>query len=120
LAEFLEASPQVARVHYPGLTSHAQHARARRLLAGFGGMVSFELHGGTPAVERFLRQLTLPIIAPSLGGTETLITQPARTSHAGLSADERRKAGISDGLIRVSLGLEDPDDLIADFDQALA
>lgn len=121
LAVFLEERAEVIQVHYPGLAAHPQHARARELFdGGCGGMLSFELAGDQAAMERFQTRLTIPIVAPSLGGPETLVTQPARTSHAGMSAAERRKAGIGDSLIRVSVGLEDPDDLIDDFGQALS
>ncbi|MCS6806292.1 MAG: aminotransferase class I/II-fold pyridoxal phosphate-dependent enzyme [Acidobacteriota bacterium] len=119
LGQFLQEHPAVACVNYPGLPTHPRHQRARRLFNGFSGMISFELHGGTEAAERFMRRTTLPIIAPSLGGVETLITRPATTSHRGLSPQERQRLGISDGLIRVSVGLEATEELIADFDQAL-
>jgi cystathionine beta-lyase/cystathionine gamma-synthase len=119
LARLLERNPEVARVNYPGVESHPQYQRARDLFAGFGGMMSFELKGGLDAAQRFMKRVTIPIIAPSLGGVETLVTRPATTSHAGLSPEERRKAGISDGLIRVSVGIEAKEDLIADFDRAL-
>jgi len=119
LAGFLEQHPAVARVNYPGLESHPAHARARRLFAGFGGMLSFEPEGGIAAADGFLQRVTLPIIAPSLGGVETLAIRPALTSHAGLSREERERAGISDYLIRVSVGIEATQDLIEDFDQAL-
>jgi len=120
LAEFLAGHPAVERVNYPGLDDSPDHQRASRLLNGFSGMLSFELRGGVEAAERFLSRVRLPYLAPSLGGVESLITRPATTSHAGLSPQERRAAGISEGLIRFSVGLEDPDDLVADFDQALA
>jgi cystathionine beta-lyase/cystathionine gamma-synthase len=119
LASFLALRPEIAAVHYPGLPDHPDHHRASEWFEGCGGMLSFELAGDAAAVDRFLGGLTIPIIAPSLGGTETLVTQPARTSHSGLSAEERRRSGISDGLIRVSIGLEDPEDLIEDFSRAL-
>ena len=82
-------------------------------------MLSFELHGGTEGAERFLKALRLPVNAPSLGGVESLVTRPASTSHAGLSREERRRAGISEGLIRLSVGLEAPEDLIQDLESAL-
>jgi cystathionine beta-lyase/cystathionine gamma-synthase len=110
----------VERVHYPGLESHPQHPRARKLFTGFSGMLSFEVKGGVAEADRLIANLTLPICAPSLGGTETLITRPATTSHAGMSPNERRRLGISDSLIRLSVGLEATEDLIADFDQALS
>jgi len=111
--------PAVARVHHPGLESHPDHARARELFAHFGAMVSFEAKGGAAAAERMFSRLTLPLHAPSLGGAETLVTRPAASSHAGLSAEERAQIGISDGLVRVSIGLEAKEDLIEDFDRAL-
>lgn len=119
IARFLEAHAAVERVHYPGLPGHPGHARARELFAGFGGMLSFELRGGKAAAERLLARVRLPIVAPSLGGAETLITRPAATSHAGLSAEERRRAGITDGLVRLSVGLEASEDLIEDLAAAL-
>ena len=119
LAERLHRHPAVACVNYAGLPNHAQHERARRLFVGFSGMISFEVHGGAEAAERFLRRTTLPIIAPSLGGAETLLTRPALTSHAGMSAEQRARAGINDGLIRMSVGLESPDEIIDDLVQAL-
>ncbi len=119
LAEFLQTRPGVAKVNYPGLKDHPDHQRASRLFKGFGGMLSFELHGETEAAERFLKALRLPVNAPSLGGVESLITRPATSSHAELSREERRRAGISEGLIRLSVGLEAPQDLIRDLDSAL-
>ena len=119
IAETLAAHPAVDRVNYPGLPDHPGHGRARELLEGFGGMVSFELKGGLDAAERFMQRVTVPIIAPSLGGVETLVTRPATTSHAGMSAEERQAAGISDSLVRLSVGIEDTQDLIDDFKNAL-
>ncbi|MFC1502319.1 trans-sulfuration enzyme family protein [bacterium] len=119
LAEFLMDHPQVEKVNYPGLISHPDHQRASQLLDGFSGMISFEIKGGGPAAERFIKKVSLPIIAPSLGGVETLMTQPATTSHAGISPQEREAMGVTDTLIRVSVGLEATEDLIADFNQAL-
>ncbi len=119
IARFLESHPAVAKVNYPGLESHPRHARASELFDGFGGMLSFELKGGLKAAERAMQELTLPISAPSLGGVETLITRPATTSHSGVSPEERRALGISDGLIRLSVGIEATEDLIEDFEQAL-
>jgi cystathionine beta-lyase/cystathionine gamma-synthase len=119
IARFLEGKPAVGKVNYPGLASHPRHQRARELLDGFSGMVSFEMKEGVTAAERFLEGLTIPIVAPSLGGVETLITRPATTSHAGMSRQERRTLGISDGLIRLSVGIESTEDLIEDFEQAL-
>lgn len=119
LASFLSSSPKVSRVNYAGLPSHPDHAHASELLAGYGGMLSFQLAGGAPAAEVLLSALTLPAVAPSLGGVETLITRPAFTSHAGMSPRDRAEAGITDDLIRLSVGIEDQEDLIADFGQAL-
>ncbi|MFP4477346.1 MAG: trans-sulfuration enzyme family protein [Desulfatibacillaceae bacterium] len=119
MAEWLESLPGVTRVAYPGLPSHASHANARDLFSGFGGMLSFELDGDAARADRFIKRLKLPIEAPSLGGVETLITRPSTTSHAGMSPEDREKAGISDSLIRVSVGIEDVEDLKDDFRQAL-
>jgi len=119
LARFLENHPLVEKVNYPGLESHPRYSRACKLFDGFGGMLSFEVRGGVEAAERFIQNTTLPISAPSLGGVESLITRPATTSHSGLSPEERHNLGISDGLIRVSVGIEATDDLVADFEQAL-
>ncbi|MBU0517190.1 MAG: aminotransferase class I/II-fold pyridoxal phosphate-dependent enzyme [Proteobacteria bacterium] len=120
IARHLESHPAVARVFHPGLTSNPDHDRAAKLLDGYPGMISFELKGGLGAADDFLAKVELPFVAPSLGGVETLVTRPATTSHAGLSPAERQAAGISEALVRVSIGLEDTRDLIADFDQALA
>ncbi len=119
LARFLAEHSATRRVNYPGLTSHAQHDRAARLFNGFGGMISMELTGGLDAALAFTDRVNLPILAPSLGGVESLITRPAISSHAGLTAEERADAGIRDDLIRISVGIEAAQDLIADFDQAL-
>jgi cystathionine beta-lyase/cystathionine gamma-synthase len=119
IARCLETHPAVARVNYPGLESHPRHRRARDLFDGFSGILSFELRGGIEAAERFIHRTTLPVIAPSLGGVETLITRPATTSHSGMSPEDRRRLGISDGLIRVSVGIEATEEIIEDFEQAL-
>jgi cystathionine beta-lyase/cystathionine gamma-synthase len=119
IAHFLEKHPAVARVHYPGLKSHPRHARAREWFRGCGGLLSFELRGGLTAAERFVSRLTIPAVAPSLGGVEALVTRPATTSHAGLSPDERARRGIGDGLVRLSVGLEAAEDLVGDLGQAL-
>jgi cystathionine beta-lyase/cystathionine gamma-synthase len=120
IAEFLTHHPAIAVVNYPGLKVHPNHTRAAELFTGFGGVVSVELHGGVEAADRLISRVRLPISAPSLGGVESLITRPATTSHAGMSAGDRRRLGISDGLVRISVGIEATDDLIADFAQALA
>lgn len=119
IAQFLEGRPEVEKVHYPGLASHKQYNRAKELFDGFGGMLSFELLGGVESAQRFIHNTTLPICAPSLGGVESLVTRPVTTSHACLSPEECMAVGISDNLIRVSVGLEAPSDLLMDFEQAL-
>ncbi len=119
IARLLESHPAVARVNYPGLASHAEHARAAALFDGFGGMVSFEMVGGTVAAETLLQAVTLPTVAVSLGGPETLMVRPAAAIHSQFSAEERAASGIADGLIRMSVGLEGTEDLLADFAGAL-
>ncbi|HEU5472345.1 MAG TPA: aminotransferase class I/II-fold pyridoxal phosphate-dependent enzyme [Actinophytocola sp.] len=119
LARFLAEHPKVAEVHYPGLPTHPDHEHAARLLSGFGGMASFRLTGGVAAAEALFEALRIPYVAPSLGGVESLITRPAATSHAGMSAADRERIGITDDLIRLSIGIEDPADLTDDFDAAL-
>jgi len=119
IAKFLEENPAVNKVNYPGLESHPRHQRARELFDGFSGMLSFELNDGVQAAERFIQNTTLPISAPSLGGVESLITRPVTTSHSGMSPEDRQALGISDALIRLSVGIEATKDLIEDFDQAL-
>jgi len=120
IARFLEGHPSVRQVNYPGLESSPDHLRACELLDGFGGMLSFELEGGVVAADSFIDRVTLPISAPSLGGVESLITRPATTSHSGMTSDERARAGIGEGLIRLSVGLEATEDLIEDFTRVLA
>jgi cystathionine beta-lyase/cystathionine gamma-synthase len=120
LAARLERHPRVTAVLYPGLESHPSHALAQKVLAGPGGMLSFVVAGGDGAALRFLRGLKLALEASSLGGVETLVSLPFNTSHVKLSAEQRSEAGIPPGLVRVSVGIEDADDLIADFEQALA
>jgi cystathionine beta-lyase/cystathionine gamma-synthase len=118
LAEFLAQHPAVARVNYPGLPSHPEHATAARQMRGFGGMLSFELK--TPGiVAQVLGRFKLVTPAISLGGVESLICVPAQTSHSKMTAEQRHQAGVSDGLLRVSAGIEEVEDLVADFDQAL-
>jgi cystathionine beta-lyase/cystathionine gamma-synthase len=119
LARYLAAHPKVAAVNYPGLESDPGYERARELFDGFGGMMSFELRGGVEAAQAFMGNLTLPISAPSLGGVESLITRPVKTSHAGMPRSARERAGIGEGLIRLSVGLEATEDLMADFGRAL-
>jgi cystathionine beta-lyase/cystathionine gamma-synthase len=119
VARFLAEHAAVAKVNYPGLEGHPGHERAKRWFDGFGGMLSFELEDGLDAARRFLAKVVLPLVAPSLGGPETLVTLPATTSHSGMDPAERRALGISDGLVRVSVGIEDVEDIVEDFDQAL-
>ncbi len=120
IAEFLEAHPKIAKVNYPGLKASPYHKRAEELFSGFGGMISFEIKGGEDSSRKLISKLNLPIFAPSLGGVETLIIMPSNTSHAGLTDDEKNAQGISGGLIRLSVGIENTDDLIEDFKQALS
>ena len=119
LAESLKTHSRVERVLYPGLPSHPDHDRAKELFRGFGGMLSFEYKGTVREADVFLKRLKLPFIAPSLGGVETLVTRPVTTSHSGVSPEDRRRLGIRDTLVRVSVGLEDTEDLIDDFLKAL-
>ncbi|NER60322.1 PLP-dependent transferase [Pseudomonas sp. MAFF212428] len=120
LAQWLEAQPQVARVYYPGLPSHPQHALAKQQMHGFGGMISVELKGNLDSTRRFLEQVQLFALAESLGGVESLIEHPAIMTHATIPAHTRAELGISDTLVRLSVGVEDVDDLRADLAQALA
>ncbi|HVF56171.1 MAG TPA: aminotransferase class I/II-fold pyridoxal phosphate-dependent enzyme [Pyrinomonadaceae bacterium] len=119
LARFLESHPKVERVHYPGLESHPQHALAREQMSGYTGILSVELGGDYERAERFISSLKLGTYAASLGGFETLVVQPAAMWSLQLSPEQRREMGVSDTLIRVSVGLEDERDLIKDFAQAL-
>ena len=119
LAEFLAAHPRVERVHYAGLPSHPGHDIAKKQMRGFGGVVSFEVRGDLEAASRVVDACTIPYIAASLGGVESLIEQPAIMSFYELTTDERLEIGIKDNLIRYSVGIEDADDLIADLAQAL-
>lgn len=119
LAEFLENHPKVAKVNYPGLPSHPQHALARQQMQGFGAMLSFEVAGGGQAADALVEKLQIIFPALSLGGVESLICSPRKTSHLKMSAEERKDAGISDGLLRFSVGIEAAEDLMADLDQAL-
>jgi cystathionine gamma-synthase len=119
VAEFLESHPAVRRVFYPGLPSHPDHAIAKKLMAGFGGVVSFEIEGDMERTMRFIDALKIPYVGPSLGGVESIIEQPALMSHFALDKQERERMGIKDELVRYALGIEDADDLIADLQQAL-
>jgi len=122
VAEWCAGQAEFSAVHHPSLPTHPRRVmvRMRRLLSGYGGMLGVELKGGPAAADRFLRSLTIAIHAPSLGGVDTLVSEPRFTSHAGLTPEQRAEAGIPDGFLRFSLGLEDADDLIADFARALA
>ena len=119
VARWAETHAAFAKVHYPGLHSHPDHDLAREQLDGFGGIVGLELKGGSGAVTRMLRRLKLVIHAPSLGGVETLVSEPRRTSHKGLTPEARAALGIPDGFIRLSCGAEDAADIIADLEQAV-
>ena len=119
LAHVLEAHPAVEHVYYPGLTSHPQHELAKRQMRGFGGMISFEVKGGFPAVERLISRLKLFVLAESLGGVESLLCYPPRMTHASVAPEERARRGIHDNLVRLSVGLEAASDLEADLLEGL-
>ncbi len=119
VAQFLERHPKIERVYYPGLSSHPDHEIARDQMTGFGGVVSFEVAGDIKATSDFIDRLRIPYIAPSLGGTESLIEQPAYFSYYDLSSEERLAIGIKDNLVRFALGIEDAEDIIADLDASL-
>jgi cystathionine beta-lyase/cystathionine gamma-synthase len=118
IAAWLERQPQVRGVFYPGLRSHPQHRLARRQASGFGGMISFEL-GSRARARRFLKRVRLCALAESLGGVESLISHPASMTHGSIPPAQRARIGLTDGLVRISVGIEDCDDLIADLAQAL-
>ncbi|HEU4648083.1 MAG TPA: aminotransferase class I/II-fold pyridoxal phosphate-dependent enzyme, partial [Gemmatimonadales bacterium] len=120
VAKWAEQQPWIAKVHYPGLKSHPDHAIAKRTLAGFGGMVGLELAGGPEAAERLLSRLKLIIHAPSLAGVESLVSEPRFTSHTALTPEQRAELGFPDGFLRLSCGIEDAEDIIADLAQAAA
>lgn len=120
IARWLEAHPAVSKVHYPGLESHPEHALAAELFDGFGGMLAFVVAGGDEAARGVMERFELVAVAPSLGSVESLASMPRYTSHAAMTADQRRKAGIDDGFIRLSVGIEDAQDLRADLERALA
>ena len=119
VAEHLEKHPQIERVFYPGLASHATHGVARQQMAGFGGVVSFIVKGGLEGASRFIDATKLARIGPSFGGVEALIEQPAVMSYYEMTTEQRAAVGIADGLVRLSVGIEDAPDLMADLDQAL-
>ena len=119
LARWCEKRPEFSRVHYPGLPSHPDHKVAEECLDGFGGMMAVEMAGGGPAAEQFLSKLKLVTHAPSLGGVDTLVSEPRYTSHLRMTPLDRAMIGIPDGFLRLSIGIEDVNDVIADFEQAL-
>ncbi len=119
IARFLEDHPAISVVNYPGLASSPGHARARELFDGYGGMLSFDFVDGLPAAERLLDRVTIPIVAVSLGGVESLIIRPAATAYANVPPEERRRLGVTDSLVRLSVGIEDADELIEDLRAAL-
>ena len=116
IAEYLENHPKVSKVHYPGLSSHPQHELAKKQMTGFGGMLSFEIEGGLKGAKTFLENVKLFSLAESLGGVESLIEHPCLMTHASVPKEERERIGINDSLIRISAGIEDADDLIADLE----
>ena len=119
VAEFLESHPQVEKITYPGLKSHPQYGVAKEQMDGFSGMISFELKGGINAGTTVMNNVKLCSLAESLGAVETMITHPATMTHVDVPAEERHARGLSDGLVRISVGIEDPDDIIDDLKQAL-
>ena len=119
VAEFLERHNKIDRVLYPGLASHPQHAIAKAQMSGFSGMIAFELTGGTEAGKRLMNNVQLCGLAESLGSVETMITHPVSMTHVDVPAEDRRKRGLTDGLVRLSVGIEDVDDIIADLESAL-
>ncbi|HTX02841.1 MAG TPA: cystathionine gamma-synthase [Candidatus Acidoferrales bacterium] len=120
IADFLSTNAEVERVYYPGLDSHPQHELAQRQMRGFGGMVSFVLRGPQERAHDFVRRLQFFSLAESLGGVESLISIPARMTHGSIPKEDRERRGVTDGLIRLSVGIEDVDDLIADLEGALS
>ncbi len=119
IAEWCSRRPEIAKVHYPGLPSHPDHEIAKTMLDGFGGMMAIELKGAGPAAIRFVKGLKLFTYAASLGGVDSLVIEPRYSSHAHMSPDERARIGIPDGFLRMSIGIENAEDLIADIEQAL-
>ena len=119
VAEFLESHPQIEKITYPGLKSHPQYGVAKEQMDGFSGMISFELEGGIPAGTTVMNNVKLCSLAESLGAVETMITHPASMTHVDVPAEERHARGLTDGLVRISVGIEDPDDIIDDLKQAL-
>jgi len=120
IAQFLEGKPKIRRVYYPGLPSHRQYKLASKQMKGFGAVVTFEIDGDLEQTLKFLDGLKLCMLGPSLGGPETLVTHPALNSYYNLSREERYELGIIDELVRLSVGLEDPRDIIADLELGFA
>jgi methionine-gamma-lyase len=120
VAEFLEAHPKVEKILYPGLESHPQYELGKKQMKGPGTMISFEVRGGIEAGKKVMDNVKLAVLAVSLGGVETLIQHPASMTHSKLSREARQTAGITDGLVRLSVGIEDVEDIIIDLEQALA
>jgi cystathionine beta-lyase/cystathionine gamma-synthase len=119
VAAFLQKHPRVEKVFYPGLAEHPQHELAKRQMKGFGGMITFET-GSLENAKKMLKQVKVCILGESLGGVETLISHPATMTHAALGAEGRAKIGLTDGMVRISVGIEEVDDIVADLEQALA
>jgi len=119
VAEYLEAHPKVSQVTYPGLPSHQSHHIAKKQMSGFSGMISFELTGGIPAGKKVMNSVKLAKLAESLGAVETMITHPATMTHADVPKEDREARGLTDGLVRISVGIENPEDILADLEQAL-
>ena len=120
VAKHLEKHPKIKRVYYPGLPSHSQHELAKQQMRGFGGVVTFEVDGSLEQTLKFLDTLELCLIAPSLGGAESLITHPGEVTYYSMTREERLEIGILDELVRLAIGFEDPKDIIADLDKGLA
>lgn len=118
VAHWLQSQQRVRHVYFPGLVDHPQHALAKKQMRGFGGMISFDL-GSLQAAAAFLKNVRLCALAESLGGVETIITHPASMTHAAIPPERRRQIGVTDGLVRISVGIEDAEDIIADLDLAL-
>jgi cystathionine beta-lyase/cystathionine gamma-synthase len=119
VAEFLEKHPKVGRVFYPGLPSHPDHKLAKKQMRGFGSMLAFDLKGGLAAARDVCDRVQLFLLAASLGGVESLVVLPAYTSHYNMSEEELARSGVTRGMVRVSIGIEDAEDLVADLEQAL-
>ena len=120
LAAYLAAEPKVEKVYFPGLESHPNHQVAKKQMKDFGAMISIEVKGGKAAGMKLVNALKMSTIAVSLGDAETLVQHPASMTHSAYSSEELKEAGIPEGLVRISVGLENPDDIIADFQQAFA